>query len=79
MIHELKTDPVVFQESWVGNKMYEIRYDDRGFNVGDILILKEITFNREEYTGRQLTRIVTNKTTEYGMQDGWCILGVKVI
>jgi hypothetical protein len=86
-MHELKTDPIVFAESLRGDKPFEIRFDDRGILPGDLLILKETQYTGEEmrsgkpmiYTGRALSRIVTNKTTGYGLLDGWAIFGVREV
>ena len=86
-ILELKTDPDVFDQSWEGVKDYEIRRDDRRFEVGDILILRETVYTGEEmrngkpllYTGRQLTRIVNGIVTGYGLQEGWCILNIAKV
>jgi hypothetical protein len=47
--HTLKTDPEVFQAAMQGVKTWEIRKDDRGFKVGDILCLRET-----EYTGEEM-------------------------
>ena len=85
VVHELKTDPDVFTESLRGDKPFEIRIDDRGIVPGDLLILRETKFSGQamkdgqplEYTGRVLSRWVTNKTTGYGLEDGWAIFGVR--
>lgn len=39
--HQLKTWPEPFQAVVDGRKKHEVRVDDRGFSVGDILILCE--------------------------------------
>ena len=69
MIHVLKTDPQAFEAVFTGAKTYEIRYDDRGFSVGDELRLLEtksschdmVTNGKPlEYTGRYLLVKVTH-------------------
>lgn len=39
--HELKTWPSSFDAVWRGTKGYELRNDDRGFAIGDLLVLHE--------------------------------------
>ncbi|QOY96635.1 DUF3850 domain-containing protein [Massilia sp. UMI-21] len=81
-MHELKTDPAVFAAVLAGAKTHEIRFDDRGFAVGDTLLLRETTHTGAEikagapleYTGRTTTRTVSHIQTGYGLADGWCIL-----
>ena len=85
--HELKTDPEPFRASWWGWKPYEIRKNDRNFKPGDQISLRETVYSGEEmqagkpleYTGRCLGREVTEVRTGYGIKDGWCALGVKVV
>jgi len=86
-IHELKTDPEPFDASLRGDKMYEIRFDDRDYRVGDMLVLRETSASAEEmkkgaelsYTGRALSRIVTNISHDYGVAEGWVFLGVRKV
>lgn len=40
-LHELKTFPSFFDAVWVGDKNFEIRFDDRGFQKGDKFLLRE--------------------------------------
>lgn len=85
--HELKTDPEVFAPVWNGTKTYEIRFDDRGFAVGDILFLRETRATGEkmsigaplEYTGREKRQIISHilRGPLYGLQDGWVILSFE--
>lgn len=84
--HELKTDAEVFDAVLAGLKTYEIRKNDRGFQVGDTLILRETQFTGAEmaagkdliYTGRSLTVTVTHVLSGpiYGLMDGWVILNI---
>ena len=41
MIHFLKIAPKYFSEVYTGRKMFEVRDNDRGFQVGDIVVLCE--------------------------------------
>jgi len=84
--HELKTDSSVFQESWVGKKRFEIRLNDRNFNAGDTLILKETLYSGEQmkdgkplkYTGREIKQNVDYVLHggKYGLSEGWVIMSV---
>ena len=56
--HELKTDSNVFDESFKGNKTFEIRYDDRGFSVGDKILLRETQFSGIEMKNGQLNKLL---------------------
>lgn len=86
-VHELKTDDVPFTDVWNDNKTFEIRKDDRCFKVGDTLHLRETVYTGEEmaggkplqYTDRALLVLITHKLTGYGLQEGWCILSIKVL
>lgn len=80
--HELKTDPAVFEAVARGDKTHEIRLNDRGFAVGDTLLLRETESPGEYmklgsplvYTGRTETRTISHIQTGYGLADDWCIL-----
>ncbi|WP_368648012.1 DUF3850 domain-containing protein [Castellaniella ginsengisoli] len=80
--HSLKTDPEVFQAVFEGRKTFELRVNDRGFRVGDELLLKETTRTGAEikdgapleYTGRTCRRAVGHILTGYGLAENWCCL-----
>lgn len=83
----LKTDPKCFEASWNGVKNWEIRVNDRGFQIGDHLHLKETVYTGIEmqsgsplcYTGRQIKCEVTFILEGYGLQKDWVILSTKII
>lgn len=87
MTHELKTDRDVFDAVADGTKTYEIRYDDRGFAVGDTLILRRTKYTGDEmrngmpleYAGEQEARTVSHilRGPAYGLQQGWVILSLN--
>jgi len=53
-IHELKTWPSYFNEVKTGRKTFEVRQNDRNFESGDVLVLREYDPRTQEYTGREL-------------------------
>lgn len=87
--HNLKTDPEVFSASLIGLKPWEIRYDDRGYQVGDMIILEETKYSRYEmrrgkpleYTGRKLSLLITYilPVRTYGSEDGLVVMTVSNI
>src|SRR5688500_18984252 len=44
-VHDLKTWQAYFQPVWVGDKTFDIRYDDRAFQKGDVVLLREWDWN----------------------------------
>jgi hypothetical protein len=86
-IHHLKTWPVFFQPIRDGSKTFEIRKNDRDFQIGDILILEEfdplMPKLREEgqngalgeYTGRRYTAKITY-ITEFGQPSGQIVMTI---
>lgn len=53
--HDLKCWPVFFEALVKGTKTFELRKDDRGFQAGDHLLLREWSPSSETYSGRELT------------------------
>lgn len=77
-VHQLKIMPQYFQAVWDGQKTFELRKDDRNYQEGDILALRE--WDGEKYTGRgiavRITHILRN-CPEYGLADGYCIMSIR--
>jgi len=76
MRYDLKTWPEFFKPILEGVKNFELRKDDRGYKVGDILNLKEWT-KSEEYTGRIIIAEVTYILSGLGLKPGWVILSFR--
>jgi len=77
-IHRLKILPKYFKEVENGNKTFEIRKNDRGFKVGEILQLLE--YDGKEYTGKVCTREITYilaNAPKYGLKKGYVILAIQ--
>lgn len=47
--HELKILPKYYKEVLCGNKTFEIRFNDRDYKAGDIVILKNIETGQKIY------------------------------
>ena len=87
MKHELKTDAEVFRDVVAGLKTFEIRKNDRGFQVGDILELRKTRYTGEQmragkplkYTGEITTVGVSHILNGpiYGLESGWVILSIR--
>lgn len=77
--HELKTWPEPFQAVSDGRKRYEIRRDDRGFRVGDVLFLREWDPNTGDYTGREVARHVEYVTPggAWGLPKDLCVMSLS--
>lgn len=78
MIHALKTLPEYFLPVIEGKKGFEIRKNDRPFQVGDLLALNEWDAEMERYTGRScLAYIDYILNDEAYCKEGYVILGIK--
>lgn len=76
--YEVKTSPTYFEAALSGKKQFELRKNDRMYQVGRKLLQKE--FRDNDYTGRELLQEITYLLEGYtGLEDGYCILGVKNI
>ena len=78
MIHELKPRREFFDYVRFGIKKFEIRKDDRGFNVGDTLVLKEIDEAGNE-TGRYLLRKVVYIYRGEFCLPGYCVMSISAL
>lgn len=88
-LHELKTDPLTFDEVWQGRKRFEIRLNDRDFKDGDVLRLRRTQNTGAEmangaplvYTGLALEATVLHVMHGpiYGLADGWVVMSISPI
>lgn len=78
MTHELKILPEYFDAVALRTKTFEIRKNDRNYQVHDKLILKEWWHGK--YTGRELTRYVSyiyHGDGTYGLPEGYVVMSIK--
>lgn len=76
--HELKTWTEYFRAVKSGEKNFELRRNDRDFQVGDMLMLCEYCPETRSYSGESLRRKITYvlKGGQFGLEPDMCILGM---
>lgn len=67
MIHQLKTEHKYFEDVVSGIKKFEVRNNDRGFEVGDFLALNE------------LSEQPINDAGEHGVTGRCCLVEVSYV
>lgn len=77
--HVLKTWPKYYQAIRKGDKRFEVRLNDRGFKVGDYLLLREWHPASEAYTGNELYVAVAYMIDggQWGIDPSWCVMGIE--
>lgn len=79
MTHCLKTWPEYFKAIQSGEKPFEVRKDDRPFEIGDHMILQEYDIHKKEYSGKEYECRITYilRGPEFGIKKGYVVMGIK--
>lgn len=79
MTHELKTETQFFDAIISGKKTFEVRYNDRDYQLGDLLILKEYYPHLKKYSGNETTRRITYilEGGQFGIDDNYIVMGIQ--
>jgi len=75
--HELKTWPAFYQAMLDGDKPFEARFNDRAYQKGDVLYLREWDPDTKQYTGRNCRKLVTYVLSGWGVQAGHVVMGLR--
>lgn len=87
-LHELKIKTTYYSEVAKGNKTFELRKNDRDYQVGDLIHFvntkgEEIKWTYQDgnlvsgqYNLYQITYVLKD-VPEYGLDKDYCILGIK--
>lgn len=87
--HLLKTWPNCFEAVRFGRKRFEWRRDDRGFEVGDILVLKRwdpakgllgggfVDYNDQSYENTLRVRVTYIARGLFDIPHGFCIMSIE--
>lgn len=76
MTHELKTWPEPFSAILRGNKRHEVRVNDRGFNEGDVLHLREWDPDTKQYTRDGVFMVVTYISRGFGLPENLVCMSI---
>lgn len=74
--HTLKADSAVFSAVWSERKLFEFRKNDRGFLLGEWLLLVEMA-NGEE-TGRTVKAQISYilRGPDFGVPSDYCVMSL---
>ncbi|MEK5299030.1 MULTISPECIES: DUF3850 domain-containing protein [Bacillus] len=72
MLHNLKINREFFNPVLEQTKTFEIRKNDRGFCVGDTVILNEWDNQTNQYTGRKV-KIKITYMTEFEQKNNYVV------
>ena len=80
MTHVVKCWPLFFQAVWDSKKTFEIRENDRGYGIGDTLVMNEYDPDTCTYSGRQIVATVTYVlTNEPWVPLGYIAMSIRVV
>lgn len=81
MTHKIRIEKSYADAVLSGDKTFEVRYDDRGYQKGDV-----IKFNVIENIGDEINHPLNDKEFEityvlrgWGLKDGYCAFGIKEV
>lgn len=84
--HYLKTWPGYFEALKTGLKTFEVRYNDRDYNIDDTVICQEFDPETKRFTGQELEFVISYKACwnddvimGNALKVNYCILGLKKI
>lgn len=79
-VHQLKIDYAFWDDLVAERKTAELRKDDRGYQVGDIMMIKPVVLDSEyfEFEGECQARVITHivQGGQYGIEAGYCMLSM---
>jgi hypothetical protein len=81
MEHNLKTIQPFFDDVWSGKKRFELRKNDRNYQIGDTVVLEEWGPDENgdlSYYGRATRKTISyilKDCPEFGLMPEYCIFG----
>lgn len=74
--HKLKIERNYHHDIIQGRKTFEIRKNDRGFGIGDVVLLRR--YENNQYTGDN-TLVEITYITDYEQKEGYVVFGFNVL
>ncbi|MBT7152998.1 MAG: DUF3850 domain-containing protein [Deltaproteobacteria bacterium] len=84
IVHHLKILPEYYAAIVSNEKRFELRKNDRSFQVGDFLLLLEFDIATQRPTERWIKAEVVyhlegERVSDYGLKKGYCCMSLNVI
>jgi len=77
--HYLKTVQPFFSQVKSGTKTFELRRNDRDFQVGDEVYLQEYDLSNNSFSGQEVKAFITYVLKDWaGLEDGFCVFAFEV-
>ena len=75
-VHRVKTWPEFFEPALLGYKPFEVRLNDRGYEVGDVLVREEFDPVNGTHSGRRIAGVVVYvlKGGQFGIEPGYVVM-----
>lgn len=73
--HNIKIQPQYFDAVLSGDKPFEIRYNDREYKQGHIVVLHEYDSKHSHYTGRRVKATI-GTVSNYAQRKDWVVFGL---
>lgn len=75
--HLLKLADKYFVPVAAGLKTFEVRYNDRNFEVGDYVKFRRVDTEHEMGITFVITYVLTHDDFPEGIPEGWCVFGIS--
>ncbi len=77
-MHSLKTWPEQFKDVVLGVKKFDIRFNDRDYKNGDVLVLQEFNPKNGQYTGEGYSVVVGHVLDGgvFGIESGYYVMSI---
>lgn len=78
MVHKVKILPEYFSAILYHKKRFEIRFNDRNYQVGDTVLLCEYEPTKDYFTGRELSCKITY-ITNFMQKDNYIVFSFEIL